>query len=110
MTVLLAGFVWILAANVYLTNRKAHLNRILILSLVFIGIWFLSGFMKKILEQPSDLLTLWTFRRAYAAGGLGLFFYLLFFLILYLRRLPGRTSLLLLSAAAVAFVFASLSP
>jgi signal transduction histidine kinase len=110
LTVTLACFLWVLAYNVFVKNKGEYLNITLALSMLFAGSWLVSGFIEKILSNPSNAFTLWTFRWAYAAGCLALFFYFLFLLGLYLGRPPGKRTLIVLSVIAMITVAAALSP
>ncbi len=90
ITIIFACLFWALAIVVYRSNKKDYLNKMLALSMVFLGLWILSGFVEKILSAPSDTLTLWTFRWAYASGIMATIFFFLFTLGLYLGRAPKK--------------------
>ena len=110
LTVILACFLWVMACNVFVKDKGDYLNITLALSMLFAGSWLISGFIEKILTNPSNAFTLWTFRWAYSAGCMALFFYFLFLLGLYLGRPPGKRTLIVLLTVALFTVGASLSP
>jgi len=110
LTIILACFLWVLAYNVFVKNKGGYLNITLALSMLFAGSWLISGFIEKILSNPSNAFTLWTFRWAYATGCLALFFYFLFLLGLYLGRPPAKRTLIVLSAVALITAAVSFSP
>lgn len=90
LTVIGACVIWVLALVVYRNNRKDYLHRVLAMSMVFMGLWLLSGFINEIPASPNHVFTLWTFRWAYASGLMTPTFFLLFALGLYLDRAPGK--------------------
>jgi signal transduction histidine kinase len=87
-TVIAACFLWGLAIVVYRNNKKEYLNKTLALAMIFMGLWLLSGFVEKVISNPSDTFILWTFRWAYASGILASILFLLFALGLCLGHAP----------------------
>ena len=110
LTVIAACVLWGLAFVVYRNNRKDYLHRMLAFTMVFMGLWFLSGFAEKILPTPNNIFTLWTFRWAYATGVMTAALFLLFALGLYLDRAPGKVVHRSIVAAGVCVAGLSLSP
>ena len=90
LTDIAACVLWVLAYIVYRNNRKDYLNKVLPLAMIFMGLWFVSGFIEKILPHPNNTFTLYTFRWAYAAGIGTATFFLLFALGLYFDGAPSR--------------------
>lgn len=110
LTVGAAGVLWSLAVVVYRNNRSDYMNRMLSLTMLFMGIWFLSGFAEKMLPTPSNAFTLWTFRWAYASGVMTTAFFLMFTLGLYLNRSPGRALRMGIVVTGACAACACLSP
>ncbi len=90
LTVIAACVLWGLAYFVFRNNRKDYLHRMLAFTMIFMGMWFLSGFAEKILPTPNNVFTLWTFRWAYASGVMTAVFFLLFSIGLYLDHAPPK--------------------
>lgn len=110
VTAVAAGAFWGLAIIVYRNNRREYLNRTLALAMTFMGFWMLSGFVEKTFANPSSVLTLWTFRWAYAAGIMTSVFAMLFIMGLYLNRAPRKRALYSLVFMGIAGAVLSLSP
>lgn len=110
LTVVAACILWTLAYLVYRNNSREYLHRVLSFAMILMGLWIMSGFVEKILPNPSNTFTLWTYRWAYAAGGLSATALLLFSLGLYLDRAPGKTAHRAIALTGAACAALSLTP
>jgi signal transduction histidine kinase len=110
ITVIAACFWWSSAIVVYRNNKKNPLNRTLAITGLFTGLWTISGIAGKIVSRPSDTITLWTYRWAYASGIMASAFFFLFFLGLYLGRAPKKKVYYPVIMAASFFAVLSFSP
>ncbi len=110
LTIIGACILWVLAFIVYRNDRKEYLHRVLAWTMIFMGLWLLSGFAEKILPTPSNAFTLWTFRWAYASGVMTSTLFLLFALGLYLDRAPRKVFHRLIIAAGCCVAAFSLTP
>ena len=110
LTIIGACILWVLAFVVYRNDRKDYLHRALAWTMIFMGLWLLSGFAEKILPMPSDAFTLWTFRWAYASGVMTATLFLLFALGLYLDRAPSKVAHRAIIASGCCVAAFSLTP
>lgn len=101
---------WWFAFVVWRRNRREFLNRMYALTLFCLGLWVTSGFIDKILGDPSSTFTVWTYRWAYASTSLGLTFFLLFLLAFYLGRTPSKRITLPLLTLGIGMLALSISP
>ena len=109
-TVIAACLLWFFAIVIYRNNKKIYLNRMLALAALFTGLWSLSGIAVKIVSRPSDAITVWTYRWAYASGAMASVFFFLFILGLYLDRAPKKKVCYPIIMAASFFAVLSFSP
>src|SRR5450756_247137 len=109
-TVVAACLLWFFAIVIYRNNKKSYLNRMLALAALFTGLWTLSGIAVKIVSRPTDAITLWTYRWAYASGIIASVFFFLFLLGLYLDRAPKKKVCYPIIMAASFFAVLSFSP
>jgi signal transduction histidine kinase len=109
-TVIAACLLWGFAAVVYRNDRKDYMHRAFALGIIFMGLWFLAGFPERILSQPNSTFALWTFRWAYITGLMGVTYFLLFSISLYLGRTPSMFTRSVLICLAALFAALSFSP
>lgn len=101
---------WWFAFVVWRRSRHEFLNRMYALALFGLGLWATSGFADKILDNPGEAFTLWTYRWAYASSSLGLVFFFLFLLAFYLGRTPRWKTVLPLLTLGLGMFAISVSP
>jgi signal transduction histidine kinase len=90
------------AAVVYLARRNNFINRYFSLFLLFISMWLFSGFIDRVISEPSTYLVTMQYRFAYAAATMATGFFFLFALGFYLGR--GANKLLVRSVCFVSLV------
>jgi signal transduction histidine kinase len=84
-----ACVIWWIALLVWRRDRQSALNRAYAASLLFLGLWMLTGFADR-LVGASPMAILWTYRAAYFLSCAGSACFLLFLIVFHRGSAPPR--------------------